>query len=187
MFGRRFIPKIAAFFPTGTMNNSISRSRNAWLLTGQYNKYASSAKSKRRSKDRLCWKCSAILKSAVEFFCPSCNIIQRPSKTATYFELLNRWKRLFDDLCVTSATPPAADGGGPPPLQVSRKSFSGSNLHQSCWNSKKCFPENTHTTPLETFLFGGRGGGVRMGEVVDLWTPLTTLDTSYLPLKTLTF
>jgi len=25
----------------------------------------------------------------VEFFCPSCNIIQRPSKTATYFELLN--------------------------------------------------------------------------------------------------
>lgn len=112
MFGRRFIPKIAAFFPTGTMNNSISRSRNAWLLTGQYNKYASSAKSKRRSKDRLCWKCSAILKSAVEFFCPSCNIIQRPSKTATYFELLNRWKRLFDDLCVTSANPPAADGGG---------------------------------------------------------------------------
>ena len=73
---------------------------------GQYNNYASSAKSKRRPKDRLCWKCSAIIKSAVEFFCPSCNIIQRPSTTATYFELLNRWKRLFADLWVISVAPP---------------------------------------------------------------------------------
>lgn len=98
MFIRRFIPTIAALLPSGTMNNSNSGSRNTWLLVAQYNKYASSAKSKRRSKDRQCWKCSAIISSAVEFFCPSCNIIQKPSKTATYFELLNRWKRLFDDL-----------------------------------------------------------------------------------------
>lgn len=89
MFIRRFIPTIAALLPSGTMNNSNSGSRNTWLLVAQYNKYASSAKSKRRSKDRQCWKCSAIISSAVEFFCPSCNIIQKPSKTATYFELLN--------------------------------------------------------------------------------------------------
>lgn len=89
MFGRRLIPTISAFFPMETMNNSISGSRYTWLLMGQHKKYANTEKSKRRSKDRLCWKCSAIIKSAVEFFCPSCNIIQRPSKTATYFELLN--------------------------------------------------------------------------------------------------
>ncbi|KAL9980972.1 hypothetical protein ACROYT_G009621 [Oculina patagonica] len=49
---------------------------------------ASSATSE-RLKDKRCWKCNAEIKAAVEFFCPSCNIIQSPSKKATYFELMN--------------------------------------------------------------------------------------------------
>ncbi|KAJ7333776.1 hypothetical protein OS493_015867 [Desmophyllum pertusum] len=88
MFSRRFIPMIVDFLPTRAIKNSISPSRKTCLLV-QYNMYASSAKSKGQKTGRRCWKCNVEIKSTVEFFCPSCNIIQSPSKKATYFELMS--------------------------------------------------------------------------------------------------
>lgn len=55
---------------------------------GQYNMYATNVSRKRQTGNRRCWKCNIGISSAVEFFCPSCNIIQRPSKNTTYFDLM---------------------------------------------------------------------------------------------------
>ncbi|XP_022785789.1 iron-sulfur cluster co-chaperone protein HscB, mitochondrial-like isoform X2 [Stylophora pistillata] len=87
MFSRRFISPFAVLLPTASSNSNFAR-RKSWLLLGQYNMYANSVKNKSQTGSRRCWKCNSEIRSGVEFFCPSCNIIQRPPKKATYFELM---------------------------------------------------------------------------------------------------
>lgn len=86
MFFRKFIPMIAAISPARATNSLAYRSaaRKTWLTL----MYCSSIESQRETIVRSCWKCSAI-SSTVEFFCPTCNVIQRPSKKTSYFVLMD--------------------------------------------------------------------------------------------------
>lgn len=87
MFSGRFISSFAVLIPTASSNSNVAR-RKSWLLLVQFNNYASSVKNKSQTGSRRCWKCNSEIRSGVEFFCPSCNIIQMPPRKVTYFELM---------------------------------------------------------------------------------------------------
>lgn len=87
MFSGRFISSFAVLIPTTSSNSNVAR-RKSWLLLVQFNNYASSVKNKSQTGSRRCWKCNSEIRSGVEFFCPSCNIIQMPPRKMTYFELM---------------------------------------------------------------------------------------------------
>lgn len=39
-----------------------------------------------------CWRCDTDMSVSLEFFCPSCHIIQPPNKAASHFEIMNRYE-----------------------------------------------------------------------------------------------
>lgn len=90
MLIRRLLPRLTTIIPVRTTNSSPHRRMQIWSIVKQTKyMYCSRPESQIDTKTWLCWNCKALITSAIEFFCPSCNIIQRPLKKTTYFEIMD--------------------------------------------------------------------------------------------------
>lgn len=91
MLIRRLLPRLTAIIPVRTTNSSPHRTMQTWSIVKQTKyMYCCRPESQIDTKTRLCWNCKALITSAIEFFCPSCNVIQRPLKKTTYFDIMDR-------------------------------------------------------------------------------------------------